>query len=155
MRYIITVLAIATAIMGYKIYDSTSQKDVKFGTSNLTIVKQNGQSIKLKAMVADTIGERAQGLMGVEKLGENESMLFIFPHSEQRRMWMENTLIPLDMLFVSNEKEIFNFSENTVPLSRDLIHSVGPAMYVVEVNAGFVKKHGIKRGDRIEFEIIN
>lgn len=153
MKYVFIVILVAAGILGYKYYNDVYSDNIKFGMGNLTIIKKDGEKIELNVQVADTFNARAQGLMFVKELGENEGMLFIFEREEMRKMWMENTYIPLDMLFVNSDKVIFNFKENAKPLSREMIYSVGPALYVVEFNAGFVKRHGIKPGDKIDFKI--
>ncbi len=153
MRYILIGLLTASLILGIKYYNNIASKDVEFDMGNLSIIKQSGERLDIKLKIADTINERAKGLMFVKEMPEGEGMLFIFEQEEMRKMWMENTYLPLDMLFVNKDKVIFNFKENATPLSREIIYSVGPALYVVELNAGFVKKHGIKTGDKIEFEI--
>jgi uncharacterized membrane protein (UPF0127 family) len=153
MRYLTAVLAIGIIFFGFKVYSEVLSKDVDFGMGKLIIKTQAGEEIKLDIKVADSQDEHAQGLMRIKELGEYSGMLFIFDREENRKMWMENTYIPLDMLFVNGDKTIFNFKENATPLSREIIYSVGPAKYVVELNGGFVKKHGIKTGDKIEFEI--
>lgn len=152
MKYIILTLLSLSLIVGLKIYDTAYKKDVDFDMGTMTIIKKSGQELKIKLKVADTINERAKGLMYVKEMPEGEGMLFVFETEEMRRMWMENTYIPLDMLFVDKDKTIFNYKENATPLSRDIIYSVGPAKYVVELNAGFVKSHGIGAGDKIEYE---
>lgn len=153
MKYIMIGLLSLSLIVGFKIYNSAISKNVEFDMGTLSVTKKNGEVVNVKLKVADAINERSQGLMFVKEMPEDEGMLFIFEAEEMRKMWMENTYIPLDMLFVNAGKQIFNIKENATPLSREIIYSVGPAKYVVEVNAGFVKKHGITAGDKIEYEI--
>jgi uncharacterized membrane protein (UPF0127 family) len=153
MKYIIIVLVIASSYLVYRGYTDAISKNVEFGMGNMQIIKKDGSKIDLKVKIADTINERAQGLMDVKEMPEDEGMLFIFEAEEMRKMWMENTYIPLDMLFINAKKEIFNFKENAQPLSRSIIYSVGPAKYVAEFNAGFVKRHNITPGDKIDFQI--
>jgi len=153
MKYIFIGLIVAFLVFGIKAYKNSIYGDSEFGTGKLSIMKQNGEKIFLKVKVADNHASRVKGLMMVESMPEDEAMLFIFEKEEMRKMWMENTIIPLDMLFISREKTIFNFHENAVPYSRQIIYSAGPALFVVELNAGFIKKHNITKGDKIEFSI--
>ncbi len=81
-------------------------------------------------------------------------MLFIMDREEIQSFWMLNTYISLDILFVDAEKRIVTIRPDTTPQSLDSVASDKPALYVVEVNAGFCKKHGISTGDRIEFELL-
>jgi uncharacterized membrane protein (UPF0127 family) len=138
----------------YKGYNDAISKDVVFGTGTMNIIKKNGSQETVKIKIADTINERSLGLMNVKEMPDNEGMIFIFEDEAQRKMWMENTYIPLDMLFVDGKKRIFNFKENATPLSEDIIYSVGPAKYVIELNGGYVKNHQITSGDKIDFTII-
>jgi uncharacterized protein len=151
MKYIIIFLVIATSYLVYRAYSETYSTNIQFEMSQVEIVKSSGERIKIKVKVADAQNERAHGLMGVKALHADEGMLFIFEDERTRGMWMENTFIPLDMLFIDGNKKIIRFSENAIPLSKDIIPSIFPTKYVLEVNGGFVKKHGIAVGDKIEF----
>jgi uncharacterized membrane protein (UPF0127 family) len=150
MKYIIIVLVLSSLLLGYKIYEQKNP-NIKFDNSMLKIIKQSGEVIKLKVKIADSPAERARGLMFVKQMPEDEAMLFVFDTEEMRRMWMKNTLIPLDMLFVGSNKEILNFKENAEPESLEIIFSVAPSKYVIELNGGFISKHNIKIGDKIEY----
>jgi len=150
MKFIIIVLVLASLLLAFKIYEQKNP-NIKFDNSMLKIIKQNGEVIELNIKVADSPAERERGLMFVKQMPEDEGMLFIFDSEEMRRMWMKNTLIPLDMLFVGGNKEILNVKENATPESLDIVFSVAPTKYVVELNGGFIAKHKIKIGDKIEF----
>jgi uncharacterized membrane protein (UPF0127 family) len=93
-----------------------------------------------------------QGLMYRPQMAENRGMLFIFPGEEERSFWMKNTYIPLDIIFVDANRKIVTIQDNTQPLSTESIPSYKPAKYVVEVNAGFAEKYGIKEGNLISFK---
>jgi len=101
--------------------------------------------------IADTPAERTQGLMHRSYLPPDAGMLFIFESSGPLTFWMKDTLIPLDVIFVSEAKQIVSIAQNTTPLSETLIPSGGNAMYVVEVNAGFCDARGIAAGDTMDF----
>ena len=103
--------------------------------------------------VADDDAERAQGLMNRPWMEETQGMLFIMENEERQSFWMRNTIIPLDIIYVSADKRIVSIAKDTQPFSEKSIPSAGPAKYVVEVIAGFSDKYGLKAGDRIEFEI--
>jgi uncharacterized membrane protein (UPF0127 family) len=76
-------------------------------------------------------------------------MIFDFGQSRRVAMWMENTILALDMLFADDTGTIRHIKENAKPYSRDIIDSMGEVKYVVELNAGIVAKLGIKPGDKI------
>lgn len=103
--------------------------------------------------VADNDQRRARGLMYRKSLPENAGMLFTHDAEQIQSFWMKNTHIALDMIFVNADKKIVTIHANTKPMQEWSYASTEPALYVVEVNAGFCAKNNIKNGDRIEFEI--
>ena len=104
--------------------------------------------------VADDDDERTRGLMFRKNLSRDAGMLFIFYNEEPQTFWMKNTLIPLDMIFINSTLKIVDIKENVPPCIQGeecpLYPSREPAQYVLEVNAGFVQRNGIKIGDRFE-----
>ncbi|MES1155994.1 MAG: DUF192 domain-containing protein, partial [Pseudorhodoplanes sp.] len=90
-----------------------------------------------------------RGLMFRRELPEGQGMLFDFQREQDISMWMENTYISLDMLFINADGRIRRIAENTTPLSRQTIPAGGPVLGVLEVIAGTAKKFGIKPGDRV------
>lgn len=92
-----------------------------------------------------------QGLMYREKMAENQGMFFDPEGISDTAFWMKNTYIPLDIIFIDTKKQVEYFVENTVPFSEDLIQCPEPYRYVLELNAGQVKKNEIKIGDKIEW----
>ena len=83
-------------------------------------------------------------------LAADRGMLFDFAQVEPVSMWMKNTYLPLDMLFIRSDGTISHIAENTEPLSTRVIPSGGPVLAVLELNAGSAKRLGIKPGDRVE-----
>ncbi len=88
--------------------------------------------------------------MNLERLDEQKGMLFLFEKPDIIYMWMKNTLIPLDMIFINGD-EIVAIKENAQPLSLDVISSQFSIDKVLEINAGLVKKYGIKTTQKIRF----
>lgn len=99
--------------------------------------------------IAETLQERALGLMNRDKMDEKQGMFFIFPFEEEQSFWMRNTLISLDMIFVNSNNTIVKIHKNTKTQSDQSYPSNAPAIYVVEVIAGFTDKYNIKEGDKI------
>lgn len=99
--------------------------------------------------VAATAQQRQIGLMYRRSLPEDHGMLFDFGRAEEISMWMENTYVSLDMVFVSAAGVVTHIAENTEPLSTRIVSSEGPARYVVELLAGTAKKIGLKPGDKV------
>lgn len=118
------------------------------------INQQNNDTLAMVDIeMADNDQLRARGLMYRRSLPENAGMLFIQNREEMQSFWMKNTYISLDILFVSTDKEIVTIHANTTPLKEWNYASTKPALYVVEVNAGFASRHGIRIGDKIEFVV--
>lgn len=103
--------------------------------------------------IAQTDDEKAKGLMGRESLPENYGMWFVFDAPQVMQFWMKNTAIPLDILFVGSDMKVLTIHENAVPFDEKLIAPEAPAQYVLELNAGQVAKHGIKKGDAVQKRI--
>lgn len=111
--------------------------------------KKEEQIVKIDVEIADDDVQRATGLMYREYMAENQGMLFVFPHESPQSFWMKNTILPLDMIFVDAEGNVVKIHKYTTPYSEESYQSGEPAKFVVEVNAGFTDKYGIKEGDRI------
>jgi uncharacterized protein len=102
--------------------------------------------------VAKTHAAQEQGLIYRKSMSDSAGMLFVFDVLEPLTFWMKNTIIPLDIIYADSLKQIVTIARNTVPYSEEPIPSGKPAMYVVEMNAGFALKHGLKEGDYISFQ---
>jgi uncharacterized membrane protein (UPF0127 family) len=99
--------------------------------------------------IADNDADRAKGLMYRKELPEGRGMLFDFHREQEVSFWMQNTYIPLDMVFIRADGRILRIAENTEPLSTRLIPSGGPVRAVLEVVGGTTRKLGIAPGDRV------
>ena len=100
--------------------------------------------------LATTEEERSLGLMFRKKLPQNRGMLFIYKSERVVRMWMKNTFIPLDMLFLDKNGFITHLVKETRPLSLEIISSMGNVLGVLELLGGTSEKLGIRIGDRVE-----
>ncbi len=103
--------------------------------------------------IADTEPLRTRGLMFRQRLPEDRGMLFDFETPRPVSMWMKNTLIPLDMLFIREDGTIAYIAENTVPQSLDTIGISEPVLAVLELAGGTAKKRGIRAGDKVYHRI--
>lgn len=101
--------------------------------------------------LAENNDERNRGLMFRDQMAMNQGMLFLFPYEAMQSFWMKNTILPLDMIFVNSRREIVTIHKNTTPYAETSYPSSAPAQYVVEVNAGFVDRYGIREGYRINW----
>ena len=119
----------------------------------ITIQTSNGEATYY-VEIADTLPKMQKGLMDRKKLKSDSGMMFIFSknHPQPIAMWMKNTYISLDMLFLDSNGKIIALEKNTTPMSERLIRpTLKPTSYVVELNAGEIKKHDIKIGDKVLF----
>jgi uncharacterized membrane protein (UPF0127 family) len=119
--------------------------------TRLTIVTRAGARHDFQLELADTPEKRARGLMFRRSLPDGHGMLFEFgPRETEVTMWMKNTYIPLDMIFIRADGTIRHIAENTTPLSEAIVPSNGPVKGVLEVIAGTSRRLGLAPGDRVE-----
>lgn len=90
-------------------------------------------------------------MMDVRDLPKSKGMLFIFEENQPRSFWMANTPLPLDIIFVNENKEIVRIHHSTQPFSEQNFESGDPAKYVIETNAGFCVSHDIQEGMKVSF----
>lgn len=110
-------------------------------------IATDGDATMFTVEIADTELTRERGLMFRQRLPEGHGMLFDFGEPRPVSMWMKNTYIPLDMLFIRADGSIAYIAENTVPKSLDTIGITEPVLAVLELPAGTVKKKDIRAGD--------
>ena len=116
----------------------------------LSFTDSKGQfSQRIDIEIADDDEQRSTGLMFRDKMDEDQGMLFIFDYEVPQAFWMHNTVLPLDILYVNSKMEIVTIAKNAKPYDDTSLPSIKPAQYVVEVNAGYCDKFGIKEGDKI------
>jgi uncharacterized membrane protein (UPF0127 family) len=121
---------------------------VAFDKGDLTIQTQAGPQ-KFTVEVAADEAQRGQGLMFRRRIAADAGMLFLYPHEQVVTLWMKDTMVPLDMLFIGADGRIRNIQERAVPQSPAIIPSDGPVKAALELNAGTVDRLGIKPGDRV------
>ncbi|MGH8530823.1 MAG: DUF192 domain-containing protein [Nevskiales bacterium] len=115
----------------------------------------DGTRHALAVEVADSAQERARGLMCRRALATDSGMLFIYPEETLARMWMKDTLLALDMLFIASDGRIVKVVEHTQALSEDWVEAKQPVRYVLELKAGSARRLGLKTGDRLRLESHN
>ncbi len=113
------------------------------------ILTKSGKTYDFQVEIADTPLQRMKGLQGRHHLAEDAGMLFVFEEPQSIAMWMKDTLIPLDMLFIDTTNRIIKIHTAYTPGSLKSISSSGPVSAVLELNAGIAKKYGISIGDSI------
>ncbi|HEX6112856.1 MAG TPA: DUF192 domain-containing protein [Geminicoccaceae bacterium] len=112
-------------------------------------IEASGGPFRFEIEVARTPAERARGLMFRESLADDQGMLFDFGHPQRVAMWMRNTLIPLDILFIRSDGRISSIARDAQPLSDQVMESAEPVRAVLELPGGLTAERGIEPGDRI------
>ena len=120
-----------------------------FPQSLLAIKTSGGKVVNFKIWQADTPEREQQGLMFIRELDVHAGMLFMFPGNDRVIMWMKNTYIPLDLLFLNARGEIDYIAANAAPLSENRIGPPRPEFAVLELKGGACDQFGIKVGDRV------
>lgn len=146
MKTILASLALALSAPVFAAAPALAQDALE--TSSLTIQSESG-SHAFTVEIADEPEEISYGLMNRESLGEDAGMLFDFGNPREPAMWMKNTLIPLDMLFMTPDGEIVMIARNTVPGSLRTISPGMPVKGVLEINGGRAAELGIEPGDTV------
>ena len=121
-------------------------QEINFNKSNLTIKTENEEYF-FNVEVASTYEQRSIGLMNRSELNQNDGMIFIYPKPQLVKMWMKNTYIPLDMIFIKENGEIDTIIKMTKPLE---LKPLGPETFikaVLEINGGLTTYLNIKEGD--------
>jgi uncharacterized membrane protein (UPF0127 family) len=120
------------------------QTEVSFKKEGeLTIIKSDSTKITLDIEIADTDFDIQTGLMYRNSMANNQGMLFVFDNEQPRSFYMKNTRIPLDLIFINENKTIVSFQKNAKPFDESSLPSNAPAKYVLEVNAGLVDELSI------------
>ena len=144
---VILIAPIAVAITVMAVFAACAQEQPK-----VAITGQDGRDLVVVTVeVAATNAKRELGLMFRRHLDDQAGMIFLFKQPQHLTFWMKNTLIPLDMIFADSDGRIVGIVENVAPLSESLDAVDGDSQYVLEVNGGFCKRHGIIAGDRLRF----
>jgi len=147
-----TVSLVAAAIAASLFAFSAEAQLQRFATSELTIVSATGPH-RFTVEVAETPEQMEQGLMFRRTMAPDAGMLFDYKTPTVATMWMRNTLIPLDMLFVDGQGRIVNIRQRAVPQSLDIIAAAAPVRAVIELNGGTVARLGIAPGDQVQHPI--
>ncbi len=122
------------------------------GPRPAVIVSTAVRTVRVPVEVVRTEEDRARGLMFRRELGAQQGMLFVFDQEEIQSFWMKNTYIPLDMIFINNAMQVVGVVEHAEPLTTTSRRVGNPSRYVLEVNSGFAKQHGVSAGAKVEFE---
>ena len=150
LKKVATVLA-ALLVMGPLFYPLplNAQQDIEFDLSELVIETADGSILKFNVELAESSAQKSRGLMFRREMAPDAGMLFLHSKDRVLTMWIANTILPLDMLFIAADGKIARIQEQTIPQSREVISSRKRVRAVLELNAGTVRKHAISVGDRV------
>lgn len=137
----------------YYIVDRPQKKEerITFDKGIINIVDKSGKVNLFLVEFAETDQQRERGLMFRQSMDTESGMIFVFDKPQPVVMWMKDTYIPLDIIFIKQDGAIISIAENTVPLSTSEIYSGGDVIAVLEINAMLTKQLGIKPGDKVIF----
>lgn len=122
-------------------------------SDRLDIVTANGAHHTFHVELAAKPADRERGLMYRQSIAADAGMLFDFGAEQPVSMWMKNTFIPLDMLFIANDGTIVRIAADTVPQSLDVIPSGRPVRAVLEIKGGEAARQGIAPGARVQYPL--
>ncbi|WP_245803164.1 DUF192 domain-containing protein [Acuticoccus yangtzensis] len=123
--------------------------DVDALPSGQLAVRTSDETYLFSVEIADDPIERARGLMFREEMAADAGMLFIFAREDERAFWMQNTILPLDIIYADADGVVVSIAKDTTPYSTATIPSDGPAQFVLELNAGVSDAIGLAPGDRL------
>ncbi|MBI3419410.1 MAG: DUF192 domain-containing protein [Proteobacteria bacterium] len=144
------VLAVILIVTGLALYHQGTTAPALFSEDQAVVISQNSARHVFRVEIAETPSQLAQGLMNRDHLPADHGMLFIFSTVEETSMWMHNTRIPLDMLFIDNDGKITHIAFNNRPYDDRRVSSGGPVRAALEINAGQVASLGIQVGDTVQ-----
>jgi uncharacterized protein len=147
---LLTLLCYAVA----SLQNASAQSSSETHLDKLIIQTHNGKA-EFQVEVMRTDEERERGLMFRRYMPQDRGMLFDFKPAQSVMMWMKNTYIPLDMLFIGGDGHILNIAEHAEPLSERIIPSGAVVSAVLELNAGTVARLHIEKGDRVDHALFH
>lgn len=149
-----TFFSILSVVLGFVSCSSESRLDtLGLETIKAEVYSPQGELLLTAGLeVVKTPAQRAKGLMFRNSLANDRGMIFVFPKEDSYRFWMKNTQIPLDMLFISKDMKVVELIENAIPFSEEARGGNVDSLYVIEINGGLARAHGIKQGARIVLE---
>jgi uncharacterized membrane protein (UPF0127 family) len=127
------------------------QKPPKLREGKVTFTDAGGRSVGVE--IAERDQDRQRGLMYRTRMAEDRGMIFVFEERTNHSFWMHNTCIPLDMIYIDQDGLVVGIEENTPTMSDQTFDVDCLSKYVLEVNAGFTRKNGIKAGQWVKIEL--
>jgi uncharacterized protein len=151
LRRVLRPLLLAVAVLA-TLACSNSTTLPKAVMPTVTLIPAGGAPVKVRVEVARTESQRMHGLMFRERLDADAGMIFLFDNDDDHTFWMKNTPLPLDMIFITKDLVVAGMVENAVPFTTETRSCGKQSRFVLEVNAGYVARHGIGAGTRVELD---
>jgi uncharacterized membrane protein (UPF0127 family) len=151
-KFLAAVLLTLVATLGCRAQNATLIPLDSFPKTTLEI-RSGAHTHELDIWLAETAEQQEQGLMFVRDLPENRGMLFVAAEPRVFRMWMKNTYIPLDMVFIGKDGRIAKIAERSVPHSLDTISSDVPVAAILEIKGGAAARHTLHAGDLVTWTV--
>ncbi len=108
---------------------------------------------QLRAQLADSFVKHMLGLMFRRNIGKDECMLFVFSRESRQGIWMRNMRFPIDVMWIGRGNRVVDLVENATPSSRQIYKPCEDSKYVLETNAGFIKRNRIKKGEAVRIAL--
>ncbi len=148
----VLLLLVFLLIFSFLSYQQQKIEQQQKKLPQITLVNSEGVQVKFSIEIANTESAREKGLSGRDSLPEGAGMFFVFDSEQPLGFWMPDMKFPIDMIFLDSAYKIVDINENAQPCETreqcPTFVSKKPAKYVLEVNAGLVRKNNIKVGDR-------
>jgi uncharacterized protein len=144
----IAVLVMGLAWLGCA--GTSGCKREQAGPPLVVMHSKTGEKISVRVEVVRHAEDLARGLMFREHLDADAGMIFLYPEEHLRHFWMKNTYIPLDMVFIGDNRRIVGIVHQAEPLTTTRREVDAPSRFVLEVNGGFMRKHKIPSGSAVE-----
>jgi hypothetical protein len=142
-------LLVLAAVLPPRLASAQSEPQPRLPEERLVIVTRDGTRHAFRVEMAVEPAHQMTGLMFRTQVGPDEGMLFDWGTPRESSMWMRNTLVPLDMLFVAADGRVHRIAERTVPHSLAAIGSRGPVRATLELAGGTAERLNIRVGDRV------
>ncbi len=153
MRQYIIIFLFTISLLAFETKNNKAcAEENKLPNGIAYITNKEGRKIKFDIEIAKTEDEKANGLMFRKKMAKNSGMLFLFDEPEIIKMWMKNTYIALDMLFIDDKGHVVKIAHNTTPMSTKVISSEVRIVAVLEINAMLSDQLSIKEGDLFVYQ---
>lgn len=150
MTPIARFLTVFVLLVSFAVPLSVSSATAQEWDDTRVTITSGGKVHSFLVELATTSAQHSKGLMYRKYLGPEQGMLFIYRKPQRVSMWMKNTFIPLDMIFINSDGSIARIAERAVPHSETVIPSGGRVRAVLEVRAGTADRLGLKPGDLVE-----